>query len=388
MNKKKIVILGSTGSIGKSLLKIISREKNNFNIVLLTANKNYKQLLIQAKKFKVKNVILTNKKSYQTSKHLFIKNRIKIFNDFKKLGKILEKRVDYAMSSIIGLDGLYPTLKIIKYTKQLAIANKEALICGWQIIKKNLIKNKTNFVPVDSEHFSIWKSLNKKSTAEIKEIIITASGGPFLNTSSKKMEKIKVADALKHPNWSMGKKISIDSSTMMNKVFEIIEAKNIFELPYEKLKILIHPSSYVHAIILYNDGLINLVAHETTMQIPIFNSLFPNNEKKYISKNINLKILNNLCLQPPDYKKYPLLKILRKIPKKQTLYNTVIVAANDEYVKLFLRNKITYNDISKKITKFISLKEFKKFKKSFSFTVEDILKLDKYVRFKINTSSI
>ena len=386
--RKKIVILGSTGSIGKSLLKIVSQDINKFEVVLLTANKNYRRLLKQAKKFKVKNVILTNLKSYKTSRSLFIKNKIKIFNNFKNLNKILNKKVDYSMSSIIGLEGLYPTIKLIKHTKKIAIANKEAIICGWNIIKKNLIKNKTEFIPVDSEHFSIWKSLKYNVPTDIKEIILTASGGPFLNTPLTKMYKIKVADALKHPNWSMGKKISVDSSTMMNKVFEIIEARNIFELPYEKLKILIHPNSYIHAIVSYENGLVNLIAHETTMEIPIFNSLFSQNEKKYISKNINLKTLNNLCLQEPNYRKYPLLKILKKIPKKQTLYDTIIVAANDEYIKLFLRNKIKYNEISKKITKFIYNKEFNKFKSVISFTVEDILKLDKYVRFKINISSI
>ena len=180
--KKKIVILGSTGSIGKSLLKIVSQDINKFEVVLLTANKNYRRLLKQAKKFKVKNVILTNLKSYKTSRSLFIKNKIKIFNNFKNLNKILNKKVDYSMSSIIGLEGLYPTIKLIKHTKKIAIANKEAIICGWNIIKKNLIKNKTEFIPVDSEHFSIWKSLKYNVPTDIKEIILTASGGPFLNT--------------------------------------------------------------------------------------------------------------------------------------------------------------------------------------------------------------
>ncbi len=386
--KKTVAILGSTGSIGKSLIKIILKDKKNFKIVLLTANKNINLLLKQAIKLNADNVIVKDKKSYDKAKPLFIKHKINIYNDYNNLKKIFKKKVDYSMSSIVGLDGLFPTIQIIKYTKNIAVANKEAIICGWNIIKKKLTSNKTNFIPVDSEHFSIWKSLNGLKSNNIKQIILTASGGPFFNTSIRKIKKIKTSEAIKHPNWKMGKKISVDSATMMNKVFEIIEARNIFNIPYAKLKILIHPKSYVHAIVVLNNGLIKIIAHETTMDIPIFNSLFSDNEKNFNSKKIDFETLNNLNLQNPNYKKYPILNILKKIPNNQTLYNTLVVAANDEYVKLFLKDKITYQEISEKISKFINLKEFNKYKEVKSFNFNDIIKLDKYVRFKINSYSI
>ena len=158
--KKQIAILGSTGFIGKTLLDLLSTNKNKFEIILLTANKNYKELFKQSKKFKVKNLIITNKKSYSAFLKINKNKKIKIFNDFKNFNKIFKKKIDYVMSSIVGLDGLEPTFEKIKFTKKIAIANKESLICGWNLINKSLIKNKTKFIPVDSEHFSLWFGLN------------------------------------------------------------------------------------------------------------------------------------------------------------------------------------------------------------------------------------
>ncbi|MDC0915393.1 1-deoxy-D-xylulose-5-phosphate reductoisomerase, partial [Candidatus Pelagibacter sp.] len=256
--KKKIAILGSTGSIGKNLINILKKDKNNFEVVLLTAEKNYLELSRQAKLFKVKNLIITNKNSYLKLKNKNFSHKINIFNNFSSFNIIFKNKVDYSMSAISGLEGLHPTINLIEYTKLIAIANKEAIICGWNIIKKKLKKFKTNFMPVDSEHFSIHYALKANSTNNIQFVYLTASGGPFHKTSLNKFKDIKVNETLKHPNWSMGKKISVDSATLMNKVFEIIEAKKIFNLTYKKLKILVHPSSYVHALIKFNDGMIKI----------------------------------------------------------------------------------------------------------------------------------
>ena len=184
--KKKIAILGSTGSIGTTLINIIKKDKKNFEIVLLSADENHKQLLKQAKLFKVKNLIITNKNSYNKIKVKKNSDKIKIYNNFDSFKKIFKTKIDYVMSSIVGLDGLEPTINIIKYTKTLAIANKESIICGWNLIKKELKKNKTNFIPVDSEHFSIWYSLKNTKNFNIKKIYLTASGGPLLHTSKEK----------------------------------------------------------------------------------------------------------------------------------------------------------------------------------------------------------
>ena len=380
--KKKIAILGSTGSIGKTLIDIIKKDKKNFKIVLLSADENYKELLKQAKFFSVRNLIITNKRSYRKIKDKKISNKIKIFNDFESFKKIFKKKIYYTMSSISGIEGLKPTIEIIKYTKNIAIANKEAIICGWNLIEKELKKNKTNFIPVDSEHFSIWYALKGMDKKIIDKIYLTASGGPFLNYPKKKFNTIKRRQAMNHPNWKMGKKISIDSATMMNKAFEIIEAKKIFNIPYKKLSIIIHPKSYVHAILKFKNGLTKMIIHDTNMKIPIFNSLYSYN-KTIDSKNLNLKILNNLNFQDIDLNRFPILRILDKLPEKPSLFETVIVSMNDKLVKLFLNNRIKFTDISKKMNSMLELKEFKKYKNFKVNKIDDIMNLDKRVKIKL-----
>ncbi|MDC3117857.1 1-deoxy-D-xylulose-5-phosphate reductoisomerase [Candidatus Pelagibacter sp.] len=268
--KKKVAILGSTSSIGKSLLDIIKKDQKKFQVELLTANTNYKDIINQSKKFNVKNIIITDPNSYRKAKKDHKSKKINIFQNFKYLKKVLPKKIDYVMSAISGIDGLLPTYEIIKYTKLIAIANKESIVCGWSLIKKELKKNKTIFIPVDSEHFSIFSLMQSKDISDIEKVFITASGGPFINLPKIKFKKIKLNDALKHPNWSMGKKITIDSATLMNKVFEVIEAKNIFDINYSKISILTHPKSYVHAIIKFKNGLTKFLIHKPDMKIPIF----------------------------------------------------------------------------------------------------------------------
>jgi 1-deoxy-D-xylulose-5-phosphate reductoisomerase len=387
--KTKIAILGSTGSIGKTLINILKNDKKNFEIVLLSSNKNIIELEKQVDLFNVKNLIITDKKSYLKIKSKKKFKKKKIHNDFSNINKIFRNKIDYVMSSISGIEGLNPTIKIIKHTKKIAIANKEAIICGWNIIQNELDKNKTKFIPVDSEHFSIHYALKKNMNHKnIENIFLTASGGPLKDLPLNKFKSIKINDALKHPNWKMGKKISIDSATMMNKVFEIIEAHKIFNVPYKKLKILIHPKSYVHAIIKFSDGMIKIIAHDTSMTIPIHNSIYYDKNKFLKTKNLNIKSLNNLELYKVNYEKFPLVKIISKLIDKNSLFETVIVAANDELVSQFLNKKIKFTDLSSKLIKFINLKEFNKYKKIKPKNIESIEKLNQYVRFKINNISI
>tara|TARA_B100001063_G_scaffold196715_1_gene188738 strand:+ start:305 stop:1465 length:1161 start_codon:yes stop_codon:yes gene_type:complete len=386
MSKKKIAILGSTGSIGKTLIKIINKDYKSFEVVLLTANKDYSTLLKQAKKFNVKNLIITNSKSYKILKKKCRRLNINVFNNYEILDKIFKKKIDYVMSSISGLEGLVPTFKIIKYTKNIAIANKEAIICGWNLIKKELLKNNTKFIPVDSEHFSVWYGL-KNNNDLIERIYLTASGGPFLKLPLAQFKKIKLQDALNHPNWKMGKKISIDSATMMNKVFEIIEAKNIFNLKYNDLSILTHPQSFVHAIIKFKNGLIKIIAHKTSMEIPIFNTLY-SNSKILKTNELDIKYINNLEFFKLDIKKYPVVKILNDLPNKSSLFETVIVSANDQLVDLYLRNKINFTKISNTMLKIIKLREFIKYKKNHPKSVQEIINLSTYVRLKVNSICI
>jgi 1-deoxy-D-xylulose-5-phosphate reductoisomerase len=386
--KKKIAILGSTGSIGKTLLEIISKDRKNFEIILLTADTNYKLLYKQAKKFNVKNLIITNPKKYNLLRKANKKKNLNIYNDFKNLRRIFKSKADYSMSSITGINGLEPTLNVIRYSKKIAIANKESIICGWNLINKELKKNKTQFIPVDSEHFSLWYGLQNLKTKNIEMIYLTASGGPFSNISLDKFKSIKINQALKHPNWKMGKKISIDSATMINKVYEVIEARNIFNINYKKIKILIHPKSYVHAILKFDNGLAKIIAHDTTMKIPIFNTLYANNDKKLNSKAIDINSLNNLNFKTIELKRFPMVKLLNILPQKQSLFETVVVSANDTLVELFLNNKIKFTDIQKKLFMIINKKKFLKFKKKYPKKIHDIVELNNYVRLKTLENNI
>ncbi len=383
--KKKIAILGSTGSIGKQTLKIIKKNKKNFDVVLLSTNKNTKLILEQAKEFNVKNIVIKNYESYLKFQKKI--KYLKVHKNFDNLEQFIKKKLDYAMCAITGLEGLKPTLKIVKHTKTIAIANKESIICGWCLINKQLQKHKTKFIPVDSEHFSIWSVIKDLNSSVVENIIITASGGPFFNNKNNSL-KITPKLASSHPNWKMGAKISVDSSTLMNKVFEIIEAKKIFNIELKKFKILIHPKSYVHAIVKLKNGLIKIVAHDTDMKIPITNSLYLNENRFIKTKKINVKILNDLKLSEVNKKQFPLIKLLKAVPKNNTLFETLLVSMNDELVSLFLNKKISYDQISKILLSQINSKSFSKFKRKKLNNLAQIEKLNNFVRLKTKTLSV
>ena len=386
--KKKIAILGSTGSIGKSTLEIIRRDKKNFDVILLSAKNNYKKLFQQVKEFNVKNVLIYDDELYESIKKKLKGKKVNIFSKKTSLSKIIKKKADFVMSSISGIDGLKPTLEAIEVCKKIAIANKESIVCGWHLINKKLKKYNVKFIPIDSEHFSIWNLTKGYSNEDIEEIIITASGGPFLNLPISNQKKVKPKDAIKHPNWKMGKKISVDSANLMNKVFEVLEAYRMFEFDLEKYKILVHPQSYVHTIIKFKNGLTKMLLHDTDMKIPIFNSIY-DNEFKYInSKKINFKTLNRMNFLEVDKLRFPSIKILKKITKNSTLYDTVITSANDELVKLFLNGDIAFTEIVKKLNIILNLKEFKKYASKKPTSLTKINKVRELVGLKTNVLSV
>ena len=386
--KKKIAILGSTGSIGKSTLEIIKKNKKNFDVILLTAKDNYNQLLKQALEFNVKNILIYNDEHYEFLKKKLKYKKINIFSGRNKLNEIINKKIDYTMCAISGLDGLKPTLEAIQLSKTIGIANKESIICGWHLIKKKLNQYNTKFIPIDSEHFSIWNLTKEYSNEDIEEIILTASGGPFLNSSINTQKKITPDEAIKHPNWKMGRKISIDSANLMNKVFEVIEAHRMFNFDLEKYKILVHPQSYVHAIVKFKNGLVKMLLHDTDMKIPIFNSIYDDNLRFFASKKINSKILNDLNFYEVDKLKFPSIELLKKISKENTLFDTVITIANDELVKLFLQKKIKFRHIVNNLTKVLNLKEYKKYFSKRPSSLEEIYKVSQLVRLKTNNISV
>ena len=380
--KKKIAILGSTGSIGKSTLEVIKKDKKNFNVVYLSANNNYKKLIQQAKEFNAKNVLIKNEKFYEIVRNSLKKNKTKVFSGNTSINKIISGKLDYTMSAIVGLAGLQPTIDIIKVSKTVAIANKETIICGWGILSKLIKKYKTKMLPVDSEHFSIMELTKGVSDKEIEEIIITASGGPFLNKPISRLKNAKPRDAINHPNWKMGRKISIDSANLMNKVFEVIEACKIFEFNKNKYRIMIHPQSYVHSIIRYKNGLIKMVLYNTDMKIPISNTLYGSKNNILNIRKIDDKILSKLSFKNVDVKQFPSIKLINKCLTLGILTPTIVNAANEVLVSMFLNKKIGFLDIVSKINEIFKDKDFKKYATRNAASINDVKISDNWARLK------
>jgi len=380
--KKKIAILGSTGSIGVSTLEVVKRDKKNFDVILLSANNNYKKLIKQAKYFKTRNVLIKNKKFYLKVKKALRNFNTKVYTGDVSIEKIIKNKLDYTMVAVVGLAGLQPTIDAIKISNKVAIANKESIICGWEILSKLIKKYKTNIVPVDSEHFSIKELTKGVKDEDVEEIIITASGGPFLNTPLKKLKKIKPKQAIKHPNWKMGKKISVDSANLMNKVFEVIEAYNLFQFDKKKYRIVIHPQSYVHSIIRFKNGLIKMILYNTDMKIPISNILYKGKINFSNNSNISIKTLNNLSFKKVNFKVFPSIKLLRKCFTLGSSTPIIINAANEVLVERFLRGEIKFLDIVKKINNVLKSKDFKKHAKVKPKSLKDIKITDNWARLK------
>ena len=355
--KKKISILGSTGSIGLSVIKIIDKKKKFFKPYIFSANKNIKLINKQIKKYNPNFYIVTDNKIYEKIKEKNKKKNTKILNNFNLIKK---KQSDITISAIPGISGLEPTLNMISNSKKILIANKESVICGWNLIKKKALKSKTKIIPIDSEHFSIFKLLKNHKLNEIKKIYITASGGPFLNYKKKQFKTIKPKNAIKHPKWKMGKKISIDSSTLVNKIFELIEAQKLFNIPNEKLDILIHPESLVHAIIKLKNGLTKFIYHETSMIIPLANAIF---EKKIDINDFfksKRKSITNLTFKSVDKEIFPIINLKKRLTEYPST-PIIINGSNEILVDHFLKKNIPFLSISKTIMSILNNRNYKKY---------------------------
>ena len=379
---KYISILGSTGSIGRSALSIFEKKKT-FKLNLLSANSNKKMIIYQIRKYKPKYFVITDYFIYKKIRDKFNNKKTKILNNFENLN--FKKKTDITISAIPGITGLKPTLNMIRFSKKILIANKESIICGWNLIQNSSIKYKTKIIPVDSEHFSILMLLKNHQMKEIKKIFITASGGPFLNYDTRKFKSIKPSDALRHPTWKMGRKITIDSSTLMNKIFELIEARKLFNIPQDKLDILIHPESLVHAIIQFKNGLTKFLYHETSMLIPLANAIFENNliiENFYKNKKILKKKIDNLTFQKVNRKTFPIISIKDKIYKYPST-SIIINAANEILVDQFLRKKIPFSSIYKFIMAILKDRNYRKYAIKRPKNINQIFKVDNWARNRI-----
>ena len=380
--KKLLSVLGSTGSIGLTTLNIVDKKKNYFKPFIFSANKNYKLICKQITKYRPNYFVINDYKVFKKVKKKFKNiNNIKILNNFNFIK--LNKKIDVTITAIPGIQGLKPTILAIKLSKKVLIANKESIICGWDLIKKNIKKYKTKVIPIDSEHFSIFKLLQKVNQKDIKKIYITASGGPFLNFKLNNLKKIKPNQAIKHPKWKMGKKISIDSATLMNKVLEVIEAQKIFNISKNKIGVLIHPESLIHAFIEFKNGLTYFLYHETSMTVPIANAIFDSNIeiKKYLKKNkFNFeKNIKNMTFRKVDSKLFPSINLIKEINKYPST-SIIVNAVNEILVDQFLRKNIEFLSIYRTIKTILNDRNYKKYAIRKPHNINQITEIDQWAR--------
>jgi len=383
--KKKICILGSTGNIGQLTLRIVEENKKDFRVLLISANKNHRLLLSQAKKFNPKYIFSTNDHLIEKINNFCKKKRITIIKDIKLINK--KDRFDISVCAISGMAGLVPTIDIIKYSKEIAIANKESIICGWKFIKRKLLKYNCKFIPLDSEHFSIYNLIQNKDKKTISEICLTASGGPFFGKKVN-LKNITPSQAIKHPKWKMGKKISVDSANLMNKVLEVFEASLLFNLPLSKFSIMIHPQSLIHSVVKYNNGLSTMMYHYNDMKIPIMNCLYKNFDfndylinKFSFSKNRNLE----LFFFKVDPKKNHAIKVLNLAKKLNVNGYITINALNELLVEKFLEKKISFSDIIYKLQHILQSKIVKNYLKNNKIKhINDVFKNYEFCRSILN----
>ena len=376
---KFVSILGSTGSVGLAVLKILDKDRLT-KINLLCANKSYSLICSQIKKYKPKIFIINNHLIFKKVKKKFKKKNTIILNTFNSLK--IKKKSDITVSAIPGIAGLQPTLKMIEGSKKILIANKESIICGWDLLSKKAKKNKAKIIPIDSEHFSIMKLLETNKLEDINKIYITASGGPFLNYSINQLQKIRPSDALKHPKWKMGKKVTIDSATLMNKILELIEAQLLFNLDLKKLDILIHPESLVHAVVELNNGLCKFIYHDTSMIIPIANAIYEdklNINHFYIKKN---NVIKDLTFKKVNKNIFPIIKLKKKL-NEYPATPIIINAANEILVDQFLRKKIPFSSIYKFIMAILKDRNYRKYAIKRPKNINQIFKVDNWARNRI-----
>tara|TARA_B100000575_G_scaffold293203_2_gene303833 strand:- start:1214 stop:2386 length:1173 start_codon:yes stop_codon:yes gene_type:complete len=375
---KLISILGSTGSVGLNTLSIIDKKNKFLKPYIFSANKNFKLICRQIQKYKPKIFIIKDNYTYLKVLKKFKKNKTQILNKFES--HKIKKKSDITISAIPGIAGLEPTINMIDHSKKILIANKESVICGWDLIEKKAKQKKTELIPIDSEHYSILKLIQNEKIDSIKKIYLTASGGPFLNYTLSQMKKIKPHQALNHPKWKMGKKITIDSATLMNKIFELIEAQKIFKLPKDTFDIIIHPNSLVHAILELKNGLKKFIYHETTMKIPLANAIFEGElDIKKIYNKKSLPEFENLIFKKVDKKIFPsflLIKKMNQFPSTPIIVN----AANEVLVDHFLRKKIAFLGINKIIMAILKDKIYKKYAIKKTKNINQINLIDKWAR--------
>lgn len=344
---KSIAILGSTGSIGTQALEVIAENPELFEVYALTANNNAELLINQAIKFSPEMVVIANDSKYLQVKEALSHLPIKVFSGNDAIAQIAEMEpIDIVLTAMVGYAGLKPTMHAIKAKKTIALANKETLVVAGELITKLAIENECPILPVDSEHSAIFQCLTGENLDSIEKIILTASGGPFRSNTLDELAHVTRAQALKHPNWSMGAKITIDSATMMNKGFEVIEAKWLFGLKPEQIEVLIHPQSIIHSMVQFNDGCIKAQMGLPDMKLPIQYAFGYPDRITNTHARLDFSQYNNLSFEAADTKKFRNLGYAYQAMNQGGNMPCILNAANEIVVEAFLQEKIAYLQMS------------------------------------------
>lgn len=373
--KKKIAILGSTGSIGTQALEVINKLNDKFEIIALSAGNNINLISNQTEQYKPKVVCVKTKEDAEYLQNKFKQTKF-VYGETGLLEIADIKEIEIILVAVSGKIGLKPTIKAIKNKKDIALANKETLVMAGDIVMKLARENNVKILPVDSEHSAIFQCLNNRK--EVKHLIITSSGGPFRNSTKEEMEHANLDEALAHPRWHMGKKITVDSATLMNKGLEVIEAHHLFDFKYQDIKVVVHPQSYVHSAVEYVDGSIIAQIGIPSMHIPIQYALtYPERVEGIETESFDFIKAGKLEFYTPDTEKFPSLALAFEAGIKGGTYPVCMNAANEECVFAFLEKKIKFLDIYK-ITKevfdsYISIK---------NPTIDEIIEEDEKVRIK------
>ena len=377
MKKQQICILGSTGSIGTQALDVIEQHSDLYEVYCLTANNRVKELAQQARKFKPAAVVIANEAHYDELKNLLSDEPdIKVYAGAQALCDIVEADpIDMVLASMVGFSGLEPTIHAIKARKKICLANKETLVVAGELICGLAQQYHAPILPVDSEHSAIFQSLVGEDDNEIDKILLTCSGGPFRHHTMEQLAKVTAADALRHPTWDMGAKITIDSATLMNKGLEIIEAMRLYRLPVEQVEAVIHRQSIVHSLVEYRDGAMIAQLGTADMKLPIRYAFTWPYRAETPDRTLDLLSCGPLTFQAPDTEAFPCLAIARRCARTGGTACAIMNGANEEAVGLFLRQEIGFNDIARRVEDALCRVEVK-----YTPSLEDILEADRLAR--------
>ncbi len=370
---KKLIVLGSTGSIGTQALEICCRD--GYKVTALAAGSNIDLLEKQAREFSPKTVAVFNQEKAKELKIKLSDTDIKVLSGVDGVCEIAQSEGDIVLNAIVGIAGLRPTLAAIDAGKTIALANKETLVTGGELVNKAAKEKGVKILPVDSEHSAIFQSLQGVPEGSLEKILLTASGGPFFNKSRKDLENVTVSEALNHPNWSMGAKITIDSATLMNKGLEVIEAVHLFGLPASKIEVLVHRQSIVHSGVELSDGAVIAQLGTPDMKLPIQYALTYPERSEYAFEKLDLFKVGTLTFEKPDTDTFRCLPLCVKAINEGGLAPTAVNGANEEAVRLFLEGKIKFLQIAECVEKALNCANNKK-----EFTLEDIFEADRLAR--------